>query len=257
MQPVHTEQHGRQFHLATLAVSLAIVAVAVACGVTASFNWLELVTCAAAALFTWLSWRVLRISVFGVVAGLIGVGLLTFYTACLSRATCVMTLGFLTPLLFVGLVCMAISCALFLALGSQHQWRRRTASAIVAFPLIQAMFFLVAFPFASRERRLLHDEQMNARVPVLMAVVNCVETSRKLFGRIPADQSEFLTLIGKGHSERLNLLGCCWLMDYSRMDAGRYKLRYQALDVDYLYDSGTPDRGWYPNDAGPNRWDKK
>jgi hypothetical protein len=115
--------------------------------------------------------------------------------------------------------------------------------------LVMALFFLVLFPFAVAQRRLRHREEMTDRIPVLKAVVAEMEASRAELGRIPADESEF--------DERVTVdwakLGCCPIINYTRVDSSRYTLHYGALDVDYRYDSAEPQRGWQPTDAATER----
>ena len=49
------------------------------------------------------------------------------------------------------------------------------------------------------------------------------------------------------------LLGCCWVIHYRKIKSNHFRLVYTAMDVEYVYDSATPERGWYPNRT-PGEW---
>lgn len=249
------ERRGSQFHWTTLVVSAAVAGVTVAWGAAVSFKPLELAPYAAAALIGWLSWRVLRVSAFGMIAGLIGTDFLILYTVCLAEAQCPMTLGFQAVFLLAGIACMAVSCVLFFLLPRKGNMWRKVAAGLSAVLVVLAIFFLMAFPLAIRHRRAMRLGLMEQRIPILMSVVADVEASRRRLGHIPADTGAFYALIRKDIYNSLSLLDCCWGWDYKKLEADRYRLRYFALDVDYVYDSATPERGWFPNDRQRKQWD--
>ena len=202
-----------------------------------------------AALGAWLSYRTGRVSALGTLVGLVGSSLLIFSSFRVCRADCFTTLAFETPLVLLGLGVVAGSVVCYLFVGWRGPRRRENITAsLVVLLVIPATFFLVALPLATSQRRSRHVEQMNERTPVLMCMVAQVEASRARLGQLPADDSEFSKLPVEDRCDPQRILGCCWIARYRKIDSHRFKLVYRALDVVYAYDSGTPDRGWYPND---------
>jgi hypothetical protein len=181
----------------------------------------------------------------GVVLGTIGLGLL-ISTECIGyRAESPGDLILCVPAFICGAL---FTTAGFLAMVVSA-WRRelfRGLNAAAAFVLVLAfvLFVGVLHPLVSRLREARFASPRHVTAETLQAVVSEVDQVCGRLGRIPRDQKELVSLLGKPMPQ--------WSTDrfrermyYRQIDPDRYELGFGEDFGWFVYDSGTPDRGWH------------
>lgn len=198
------------------------------------------------ALAIWSLWRRTGISTLGTLMCVAELGILVFASHILYQLDCSMSLGFIAvPLVAGSLVIVFVASASFAMANSEGARRRYNIFGfLVAFFVIPAVFLVVVFPLTVRQRRLRHIEEMGERMPILRTISDAVVASAEDSGNIPADEGEFCDLLCSREWDPNRLLGCCWVIDYRKIKSNHFKLIYSAMDVEYVYDSATPERGW-------------
>jgi len=242
MPPSQDERSGWQLWGKPLLMALVLLLIAPPWTLSLSSVCLKPVV----ALAIWLIWRGTGISAWGTIMCVAELNILIFASYTLYYVDCPMSFGFIAaPLAICSLVVVLVASVSFGIVGSIGSRRRNNILAsLIALFIIPAVFLLVVFPYAAEQRRLRHIEEMSERIPILESISESVVASAKDTGHIPADDREFYDLLSSREWDPNHVLGCCWIIDYRKIEPNHFRLVYSAMDVEYVYDSATPERGW-------------
>ena len=242
MPPGQGEQSGWRLHIKPLLMALVLVLLVPPWTLSLSSVFLKPVL----AFAIWLLWRGTGISALGTIMFVAELDVLICASYTLYQVNCPMSLGFIVVPLAAGSLVIVLTASAFFGIAGLKGARRRNnmLGSLMAVLVIPAVFLLVVFPFAVKQRRLRHIEEMSERIPVLSAISDAVVASAEDTGHIPADDGEFYDLLCSREWDPNHFLGCCWGVDYRKIKSNHFRLVYTAMDVKYVYDSDTPERDW-------------
>jgi len=240
-----TTRTGRLSRILPKAMPLTLAVVTIIAGSVFSFRSPGFVVAVVAACAGWTCWRVFGISACGTILGVISIDGMVLVALLVYQVDCPTSLGFLIPLVLIGFIPVPATSVWFLAVGANGTRRRsNSVAALISLLGFPAIFLFVMLPLATESRRLRHIEEMGEKMPLLMTISDDVEASAERMGRIPKGEAEFHRVLAEREHDAHETLGCCWIIDYEKTHANRFTLVYKAMDVEYLYDSDMPGRGW-------------
>jgi hypothetical protein len=151
-------------------------------------------------------------------------------------------------LLVAALVALALASIAFLVRACcSKQHRRRNAVAVAASPVVFVLAFCALQQFSCSTHELRIARQLRANRPVRQALIDDVGAIAERSGRVPKNEEELVKLRGRPmpvipwpHWGRHNI-------QYRAISDERFVLYFGGIDAEgfYVYDSGTPERGWY------------
>lgn len=206
----------------------------------------EIVLVAALAWIGWLTWRFdvasrgpLAVSVIGCLV-LIGALAIARNNAGLFGAIAMLQLA------SVGTIILAIGGVSFLLAAFVQEQTRRVRGNVLAFAVTVVTWFtwlIVGLGSIGMMHRTEEARRAVEDARVLQQLVDDTQRITRDLGRIPEDEQELVTLLGRPMPTVYDDGGET-PVSYQRRGADAYYFMYTTWSYDYVYESSRPDVGW-------------
>jgi hypothetical protein len=238
-------------------VALVGLCAAVAAGVAVHLDAGEFILLVVFPCLAWLVWKRLGISGIGMVFWAAALELMTWASAITIRSEG--NVFVIIPFAILMLAAVACVLAAVIAMLVSAWWRpplrRRNLLGALLVPVASVVLALAvdSLLLGARELRIARCFRENRAI--LQALVDDVDAISQRLGRVPKNEEELVKLREEpmpripwpewGHHD----------LRYHAISEHRFALCFGGIDAEgvYVYDSGTPERGWCPSWRPPWR----
>lgn len=227
-------------------VMLAIAFLAIAAALAMYLDVAELLPGIGIPFLAWFVWKRFGVSTIGVVLGVVSLELLTVAGSFMSRSDGnifdLIPLQILMVSALVGVCASSVAFLVYACFSRVRRWRN--AFGVVATPVL---FILAAFAiqpifYVSCEWR--KERRWGVNSEPMRRLLRDIDVISQQLGRVPKSTEE----LEKLRRERMPEFRWGWhtthSIRYRAVDARRFQLYFGYDMGEWLYDSGTPEKGW-------------